>query len=367
MDDIKKIKALLEQNQKIIRFASASVNLQSFEDTILHVYEKDADTVRELRVSEQEFLLRFQDFKNETDQSIISITKDGIDLCVKKTDVVSELKAELKLGKTIEATSKWFLVDTNNFKLTKTSLTFTGEVRGDSCTIGGWKISGNTMTGSSLRTGTVKTSYLRLGNAIADLIDCNPDNVEGKAVTLSGLKRLDDEEKDESTTTVLGIVSNGPIYATNGWNDSEHGCPFSVKYTYLSCRYIYLKGRSGTYTTKNRLTCDYVEFWKAGKTWSDRRLKKNIVTIPEEKAESVMLMVEPVEFDIKKTGSHAAGYIAQDMKATLKKEGFEGIATKSRGYYGIRYEELIAFRIAVIKRNQKKIEELRRLRNRNGN
>lgn len=49
----------------------------------------------------------------------------------------------------------------------------------------------------------------------------------------------------------------------------------------------------------------------------------------------------------------------------LKKEGFEGIATESRGYYGIRYEELIAFRIAAIKRNQKKIEELRRLRNGN--
>lgn len=367
MNDIKKIKALLEQNQKIIRFASASVNLQSFEDAVLHVYEKDAETVHELRVSEREFLLRFQDFKSETDQSIISITKDGINLCVKKTDVVSELKAELKLGKTIEATSKWFLVDTDNFKLTKTSLTFTGEVRGASCNIGGWKIDGNTMTGSSLRTGTVKTMYLRLGNTVADLIDCNPDNKEGKEVTLTGMKALDDEEKDESTTTVLGIVSNGPIYATNGWNDVEHGCPFSLKYNYINCKYLYLQSKSGSYSTKNRITCDVIESRNKGETWSDRRLKKNIVTIPEEKAEAVMLMVEPVEFDIKKTGSHAAGYIAQDMAAALKKEGFEGIATKSRGYYGIRYEELIAFRIAVIKRNQKKIEELRRLRIRNGN
>ena len=46
MDDITKIKALIEQNQKIIRFASASVNLQSFEDAILHVYEKDAEIRR---------------------------------------------------------------------------------------------------------------------------------------------------------------------------------------------------------------------------------------------------------------------------------------------------------------------------------
>ena len=365
MDDITKIKALLEQNQKIIRFASTSVNLQSFEDAILQAYEKDTDTVHELRVSEKEFTIRFQDFKNEIDQSIISITKDGIDLCVKKTDVVSELKAELKIGKTIEAASKWFLVDTNNFKLTKTSLTFTGEVRSDSCVIGGWKINGNTMTGSSLRTGTVKTSYLRLGNAIADQIDCNPDNISGKAVTLTGMKALDDEEKDESTTTILGIVSNGAIYATNGWNDVEHGCPFSMKYNYINCRYLYLQSKTGAYSTKNRITCDTIESRNKGETWSDRRLKKNIVTIQEEKAESVMLAIEPVEFDIKKTGTHAAGYIAQDMAAALKKEGFEGIATESRGYYGIRYEELIAFRIAVIKRNQKKIEELRRLRNGN--
>lgn len=365
MDDIKKIKALLEQNEKIIRFASASVNLQSFEDSILHVYEKDAETVHELRVSEQEFLLRFQDFKDETDQSIISITKDEINLCVKKKDVVSELKAELKIGKTIEATSKWFLVDTDNFKLTKTSLTFTGEVRGASCVIGGWRINGNTMTGSSLRTGTVKTMYLRLGNAVADLIDCNPDNVSGKQVTLSGLKKLDDEEKSESSTTVLGIVSKGPIYATNGWNDREHGCPWSIRYHYLECEYMNLRTESDTYTTKNRLTCDEIYSKKAGDSWSDRRLKKNILSIPEEKAESVMLAIEPVEFDIKKTGTHAAGYIAQDMAAALKKEGFEGIATESRGYYGIRYEELIAFRIAAIKRNQKKIEELRRLRNGN--
>ena len=219
------------------------------------------------------------------------------------------------------------------------------------------------MTGSSLRTGTVKTSCLRLGNAIADQIDCNPDNISGKAVTLTGMKALDDEEKDESTTTILGIVSNGAIYATNGWNDVEHGCPFSMKYNYINCRYLYLQSKTGAYSTKNRITCDTIESRNKGETWSDRRLKKNILSIPEEKAESVMLAIEPVEFDIKKTGTHAAGYIAQDVKKAMEDVNLGGIVTEQNGYYGIRYDELIAFRIAMIKKNQRKIEKLRRLRN----
>ncbi len=365
MRDIERIRELLKQNQKIIRFASASVELGSFEDAVIAAYEEDKNTVHELRVSEKEFMSSFSDYKKETDEAIIEITKDGIRMYVKTADVVGELNAELKLGSVIEATSKWFLVDTSNFKLTKTSLTFTGEVNSDNCKVGGWSISGNSMSGSSLSSGTVNCSYLRLGNAVADLIDCNPDNVSGKTVTLSGLKKLDDEEKSESSTTIEGIVSKGPIYADNGWDDSTHGCPWSVRYHYLECEFMNLRTKSDTYTSKNRLTCDEIYSSKAGSSWSDRRLKKNIETLDGEKAESVMLAIEPSEFDIKKTGSHAAGYIAQDVKKALKKAGLRGVVSKSNGYYGIRYEELIAFRIAVIKRNEEKIEKLRRIRHGN--
>lgn len=365
MDELKTIKTLLKQNEKIIRFGSAAVNLQSFDDKILQVYEEDKETVHELRISEAEFLVRFRDYKNETDETLVEITENGIKLCVKSKDVVSELNTDIRLGNVIEATTKWFLVDTDNFKLTKNSLTFTGEVNGLNCTVGGWSISGDKMDGSSLSSGTVNCSNLRLGNAIAGMIECNPDQISGKAVKLGGLKALDKDDKEESTTTVLGINSLGPIKATNGWNDQEHGCPYSVKYSYLNCRYIYLRGVSETYSTKNRLTCDYIEFWKAGTTWSDRRLKKNIVMLPEEKAESVMLAIEPVEFDIKKTGTHAAGYIAQDVKKAMEDVDLGGIVTEQNGYYGIRYDELITFRIAVIKRNQRKIEKLRGLRNGN--
>ena len=76
MRDIERIRELLKQNQKIIRFASASVELGSFEDAVIAAYEEDKNTVHELRVSEKEFMSSFSDYKKETDEAIIEITKD---------------------------------------------------------------------------------------------------------------------------------------------------------------------------------------------------------------------------------------------------------------------------------------------------
>lgn len=360
MDELKKIKALLLQNQKIIRYASSSVSLDSFDEEIIRIYNENAKTIQDFRLDINGFHSNYADYKEKTEQSYIDITANGIDLCVKTKDVVSELNSELRIdGNVIDCTSKWFLVDTENFKLTKTSLTFNGEVNGQTCDIGGWKIAGDSMSGSSLSSGTVNCKNLTLGNAVAKEIDCNPDGISGKAVKLTGLKKDDNAEKDESTTTITGINSNGPIYATNGWNDDEHGCPYSVQYDLLTCDYVYLRSSGGSYSTKNRLTCTEIESTKADEIWSDRRLKKDIETLDLDKAEALMLGIVPVEFDITETKKHAAGYIAQDVLRELEKNGLRGIVTENNGFLGIRYDELIAFRIAQIQRNQKRIDMLR--------
>ena len=62
-------------------------------------------------------------------------------------------------------------------------------------------------------------------------------------------------------------------------------------------------------------------------------------------------------YTLKESGEKGTGYIAQDLKTELENLGFSGIVEETNGYYGIRYEELIPFRIKAIQELYKRIME----------
>ena len=62
-------------------------------------------------------------------------------------------------------------------------------------------------------------------------------------------------------------------------------------------------------------------------------------------------------YTLKESGEKGTGYIAQDLKKALNSLGLCGIVEESNGYYGVRYEELIPFRIKAIQELYKRIME----------
>lgn len=370
MTELEKIKAMLVQNQKIIRFASESVTLGgSFEDSVITKYNEDKKIVNDYSLSIDGFRLSYADLQKNTEQSLMEIDENGIKMSVKTADVVSELNTELSLGtNVIDCTAKYFLISTSNMTITKDSLTFTGEVNGLSCKIGGYSISGSTMTGASgstIAAGTITASTMNLQHATAEVIDCNPDGVSGKTVTFTSNKKIDAESKEDTNTMVYGLNVSGSIYATYGWdqevdeNGTEHGTEINVYYDTINVHgAISLMSSSGSYTLQNRATCDEIYSSSKDDWWSDARRKRDIHRIPREKVEKLFEMAEPVRFELIKSGRKAIGYIAQDMEGALKEAELEGIVMKQNGYYALAYSELTAFRIIQIQENQRMIERI---------
>lgn len=362
MDEIKRIRGYLEQNQKIIHFASESVSLDgSFEESVIRKYNQDQETVQDYSLDIDGFRSAFASFQKESEESVIEIRDNGIKLSVKKKDVVGELNTELKIdGNSINCTTKQFLVDTKNLKITEKDLTFRGTVNGLSCNIGKFGIQEHVMTGgenSTIVSGRIDCNTLNLKNAVASQINCNPEGVSGKKVTMRSSKSLDRDEKEDTNTVVSGLYVKGNIWATNGWNDNSHGTMYNFDYDILSCKSVALMTESGSYTTKNRLRCNLLYSSNEGEEWSDERRKRNIKTLDPEKAADFFKRLRPKRYTVKKTGMENVGYIAQEVKEALEATGLEGIVEEERGYYAIRYPELIAFRIAMVQRNQKMIEE----------
>lgn len=371
MTELEQIKALLKQNQKIIRFASESVSLGgSFEESVITKYNEDKQTVNDYSLSIDGFRLSYADLKKNTEQALIEIDENGIKMSVKTEDVVSELNTELNLGtNVIDCTAKLFLISTSNMVITKDSLTFTGEVNGLTCKIGGYEISGSTMTGrsgSTIAAGTITAATMNLQHATAEVIDCNPDGVDGKTVTFTSNKKIDTESKEDTNTMVYGLNVSGSIYATYGWdqevdeNGTEHGTEINVYYDTINVHgAISLMSSSGSYTPQNRAVCNEIYSLSKDDWWSDARRKRDIHRIPLEKLETFFEKAEPVRFELIKNGRRAIGYVAQDMAAALEEAGLDGIVMKQNGYYALAYSELTAFRIAQIQENQRMIERIR--------
>ena len=99
MEEMDKVKALLMQNQKIIRYASENVSLKdSFSDEFIKEYGELRGKISEYTVSLEGIRYRIQGIESDI-ESNVKILSDKISLSVKKKDVVKELNTELSAGK----------------------------------------------------------------------------------------------------------------------------------------------------------------------------------------------------------------------------------------------------------------------------
>ncbi len=378
MNEMKQIQELLKQNQKIIRFASQSLDEESLDEETLKAVQIFNNNISTFEHSIDGFRTTITEYGEYIEQSMIELVDGGIKLCVKKNNAsgiytddiptsVQELNSELTIsGNAINISTKKFIVNTQNFKLTEQgNVTITGEVHGNSCVIGGFSINGDTMTGNSsstIRSGKITAQNMTLHNAVANDLYLNPGEVVGKQIRMRGCKSLDTDEK-EYTNTELSAEMNvtGTVKVTNGWDDSEHGTPISIRFGTLNCGNLWLSSSASSsgISAYNRAYCYEIESTDAGVSWSDERLKHSIRDIDPDKCQKLWERIQPVSFRFKKTGAEAAGYIAQDLLKALEEVDMLGIVVRPNEYYAVSYPELQALRIKQIQENQKKIERLR--------
>ncbi len=378
--EMKQIKELLRQNQKIIRFASQSLGVENLDEETLKDVQMYNNNLSTFQMDIDEFRSTITEYGDYVNQSMIQIVDNGIRLCVKQYDAtggtylddvptaVAQLNSELTIdGNAITVTTKQLIVDTQNFKLDSDgNVTLSGEVHGDSCVIGGFTINGDTMTGNSdstILSGTITANNMTLGNATTNHLYLNPGNVSNKNITMTSCKSLDTDEKEYTNTEMASIMNViGDVKVTNGWDDSEHGTMTSISMATLQCSgnlYLSTSASSSGIHLYNRAYCYDVESTYAGGTWSDERLKHSIKDIDTEKCLELWENIRPVTFTMRKSGSHATGYIAQELLKVLEDADLQGIVTRPDTYYAVGYIELQAFRIKQIQENQKKIERLR--------
>lgn len=88
---------------------------------------------------------------------------------------------------------------------------------------------------------------------------------------------------------------------------------------------------------------------------SDRRTKEEIEDL--EKAEEFILALRPVRFKFKNRDGYHHGFIAQEVKEALR-DGSDIVTETPAGMLGIRYQELTADLVAVIQKQQQRINDL---------
>lgn len=367
MDEMTKIRNLLLQNQKIIRYASENVSFPaSFSEDFIRDYEETEKAIKEFEINYEKIVFRFRRF-NSNVETYFENTSAVLQLGVKKKDVVSKLNTELSLGKHIELIGKRFLVNTKHLTINESGMRFKGTVNATTGSLGGFTISGNTLVGAentAIGSGTIEAHYMNLRGATAENIDCNPDNIQGKPVTMTSNRRVDKESKESSTTSFKGeLYVSGVIDATYGWNqevDSDgvpHGTlpnfSFDVLHVKGACT---LAGRSGAKTPANRARCSEI-FNETGESWSDIRLKEGIKDIDGEKVLSLFRRLRPVEYQLKGNADRKIGYIAQELDKAFKDSDLPSIVRQEGEYLTVPYAEMIPLRVKMIQELYRRIKD----------
>lgn len=108
------------------------------------------------------------------------------------------------------------------------------------------------------------------------------------------------------------------------------------------------------------IQCEQIYSSVAGEWWSDRRLKKNIKTIPNDVCLEIIKRLRPVSFVFKDSNINSVGFIAQEVKQVLRSAGTKlPLIDKHDGYFCIPYAVYVAVLAGAVQAQQKEIDILK--------
>lgn len=109
----------------------------------------------------------------------------------------------------------------------------------------------------------------------------------------------------------------------------------------------------------NEIRCAQIYSRVVNQWWSDERLKKGIVTIPQDTCQKIVCGLRPVSFKYRKDGTESVGFIAQDVQALLEKEGISlPLVGEFDGYLAIPYAIYTAVLAGAFQAQQEQINQL---------
>ena len=254
------------------------------------------------------------------------------------------------------------------------------------------KVAANAITADKIAANAVTAGKIAAGAITAGKIAANAitsDKIAANAIT----------GKTISGGTIKQTVSGA---STGGWSPSTNGTQAEIKNGIVKCGQLNINGGSnllaegsddngyrgikctGHFSTagtiwcgdgsNNRnemldvrggIWCNRIYSLEGGGWLSDRREKHNIVDIPKDKAESFILGLKPVSYELNaRPGVVHHGFIAQDVQP-IAYDGWDIVSEQEdmRSHevtLALSYTDFIADMVSVIQTQAKKIEELER-------
>lgn len=319
---------------------------ENFErNDVVHYYESRTQAI-ELRQNVNELTLNLTNFETRTYNSL-QIMDGQISLRVQKDDLITQLNVETT---GISLKSNRFIVNTDNFKVNSEGVYVNGIVEAETGKIGKWNFQNKLAYGdeyTEMAGGTIEANTATCKFVTAKKYDLNPT---------SGINY---HEVDMSHSIWQVGESNGELTEFDGNLTSYGILNFEGKvdaYDDIHCTRLRCVSEDGEYTRKHIIYCN--EIVTNTQTWSDERLKKNIVPVTDEEA-GMINELRPVRYRFIKNDAPAVGLVAQEIKPVLESHNIHSVVTENDGYLGIRYKELIPL---MVKQVQKNVETLERIR-----
>lgn len=317
----------------------------NFTEDELNRYNEIRGKISMAELSGAGLRILFEDTEKKT-AAAIEETKGKLSMKVRSGDVVNQLN--LERGDIVISGNR-FSINSSNFEVWRGHAYAKGNITATGGSFGGWTIGNNEWVGGANSKIVVKSINADSGSA-STVRGYGPVNLKATAMgnfdtidftnsTLSGGFTCSCMEEMGGEKAWLRCKR---LYAYTTYRDPGEGYPPSSPQHPDEAPYEGSNRKNyneNTSPTGGVLTgsvnCYAVKSSIGGKVWSDRRLKKNIVRISEEKSKRLLETLIPSTFFFKNDSEKMCGFIAQEVPEEYR-------VTMKNGFYGLKYRSISA-------------------------
>lgn len=338
-NDLKEINDTLYSISERLKYYFTCLTMEdNFSPEVYLSYREKNGLIAALQVTEYGIQSDYINLQNNTSSSM-KMLADGIELSVTKGDVTNSLN----LGtEALTITGNKLIVTGGNFTLDESNnVKVKGNITATSGKIAGWDITSNgVMDGGN--TARIKCGVFNNSNDIL-MNEIYVVDVPGKSdlsycdLTGAGTKF----HVDENTVFLDGFTADNLVMA------GKIHCGILVSYFSVDC--------------DSQIVATNCYTKRTGTTWSDSRLKKDIVEISGKESDYMMKHMNPCRYKLKDTESYSCGFIAQDIDMIQRSMGTDyGLTGRAGEYMTLNYDGMITFLMKMIQEQTEEINALSR-------
>lgn len=318
----------------------------NFTEEELNRYNEIRGKISMAELSGSGLRILFADTEKKT-AAEIEQTKGKLSMKVRSGDVVNQLN--LERGDIVISGNR-FEINTTNFEVWRGHAYAKGNITATAGTFGGWTIKNNEWVGGANSKIIVHSINADSGTAntirgygpvnLNATAKGNFDTIDFTNSTLSGgftCSCMEEMGGDKATLNIKNRLYLHTTFRSPGEHQPSSRPQYPDEAPYEgSNRKDYNENTDPTGgLLTSTVSCTKCYSKLAGKYWSDRRLKKNIVPIGEKKAAALLDTLIPSMYSMNGSSERLDGYIAQEVPEEYR-------TTLKSGFYGLRYRSISA-------------------------